>query len=130
MPRLVMERTVLQARHAVHRLFDRPRDRDLHLVDGRDAVVDADHDAREIGGRENRDRNGERQIDADRDQREDDEDDGPGEARGPMLLRRLGRGASLAIILLSSLLRTVRGLVVARPDRRPRRRLLVLGVSR
>ena len=43
-PRLVIERTVFEARHAVHRFFDGPCDRHLHLIDGRDAVIDADHD--------------------------------------------------------------------------------------
>jgi hypothetical protein len=48
-PRLVIGADLLQARHAVHRFFDRPRDRHLHLIDRRDAVIDTHHDARKIG---------------------------------------------------------------------------------
>ena len=80
----------------------RLRDRDLHLIDGRDAVIDADHDAREIGIRENRDGNVERQIDAHRDQREDDEDDRFAVARGPMFaVGTVGGGSGASLISLS-----------------------------
>ena len=107
---------LLQAGHAVHGLFDGPRDRHLHLIDGRDAVVDADHDAREIGGGEDRHRNRERKIHADGDQREDDENDGPREARGPMLAaERVKRIVDGSLMLLR-----VVGLLVCRRRRRLR----------
>ena len=48
-PRLVVERTVDEAGDAVDGVFDGLGDGDLHLLDGHDAVVDADDDAREIG---------------------------------------------------------------------------------
>ena len=51
-----------QSRDAVHGLFDGPRHGHHHLVDGHDAVVDSDQDTRKIGGREDRDRNSEREI--------------------------------------------------------------------
>ena len=44
---------LLQSGHAVDRLFDGTRDGDHHLVDRHHAVVDADDNARKIGGREN-----------------------------------------------------------------------------
>ena len=47
---------MVEARHDVDGFFERLGDRHQHLVDGRDAVVDADDDAREIGVGENRDR--------------------------------------------------------------------------
>ena len=47
-PRLVMRPQVIQPLHGVHGLFDGPRDRHQHLVDGHHAVVHAHHDAREI----------------------------------------------------------------------------------
>ena len=47
---------LLQARHAIYRLFDGPRDGNEHLVDGHDAVVHADDDARKIGVRKYGDR--------------------------------------------------------------------------
>ena len=52
MPRLVIGPQVIQALHRVDGLFERLGDRDQHLVDGEHAVVDADHDAREIRVRE------------------------------------------------------------------------------
>src|ERR1019366_9493684 len=66
---------------------DGPRHHDLHLVDGRNAVVDADHDAREIRGQENRRGDGECEIRAHHHQRQNDEDDGLGETRGPVFSR-------------------------------------------
>ena len=60
---------------------------------GNDAVVDADHDAREIGIRENRHRDGERQVNAHRHQREDHENDRLAVAGGPV--RRLVRGTAV-----------------------------------
>ena len=81
----------LEALHRVQRLFDRPRDRHLHLIDRRDAVIDADDDAREIGRRKNGDGNRRGQIDADRHKRQDDEDDRLAVARGPMFSDRARR---------------------------------------
>ena len=43
----------LEARNAVDSFLDWTRDGDEHLVDGHDAVVDPDDDAREIGVGEN-----------------------------------------------------------------------------
>ncbi len=73
---------VLQPGNAVHRFFQRTRDRDHHLIDGHYAVVDGYQDAREIGFRKNRHRNGEREICAQQRQRQDQED------------HRLGMGAN------------------------------------
>ena len=84
----------LESLHAVDRFLDRTRDGHLHLIDRRDAVVDADDDAREVDFGKHRDRNRRRQIDADGDQREDDEDDRLAVARGPVLVAPgvVGRG--------------------------------------
>src|ERR1035438_9886822 len=71
--------------HAVHGFFNRPRYRHQHLVDGRDAVIHADDDARKIRRRKHRHRNRARQIDAHRHQCHDDEDHRLGVPRRPML---------------------------------------------
>src|SRR5580700_9495061 len=55
----------LQAGYAVHSFFERAGNGDEHLVDRHDAVIDANHDARKIGGGENGDRNRESQVCAD-----------------------------------------------------------------
>ncbi len=52
----------LQAGDAVDGFLERTRDDHEHLVDRHNAVVDADDDAREVGVREDRDRNGEGKI--------------------------------------------------------------------
>src|SRR5207247_10374462 len=78
----------LQPLHAVQRLLDRPRDGDLHLIDGRHAVVDADEHAREVHLGKDRDRNGRGEIDARRNERQDDEDDRFAVAAGPVLVTR------------------------------------------
>ena len=70
-------------------VFERLGDGDQHLVDGEDAVIGADHDAREISIGEHRDWEGEREIDAYGDQRQDDEDDGLAVAGSPV--RRVRR---------------------------------------
>jgi hypothetical protein len=80
---------MIQPGHRVDGLFDGPGDRDQHLVDGENAVVDAHHDARKIRLRKNRDRNGEREISTHGDEGEDDEDDGLAVAGRPV--RRVGR---------------------------------------
>src|SRR5581483_3222186 len=85
-----------EALHAVERLLDRPRDGDLHLIDRRDPVVDADEDARKIDFGKNRDRNRRREVHAGSDERQDDEDDRLAVTSGPVLVavdgaRRLGR---------------------------------------
>ena len=76
----------LEALHGVDRLFDLARDRHLHLVDRRDAVVDADDDSGEVDFGKNRDRDRRRQIDAGGDEREDDEDDRLAVTRRPVLV--------------------------------------------
>ena len=48
-PRLVIERTSVETRHAVDGLLDGARDGHHHLVDGHHAVVHADQHARKIG---------------------------------------------------------------------------------
>ena len=83
-PRLVIDRTSLQPGNAVHRFFDRPRDRHQHLVDGHHAVVDPDQMRGKVRRGKHRDGNGERQIDAQQCQRQDQEDDGLGVARKPV----------------------------------------------
>ncbi len=55
---------VVEARHRVDGFLDGPRHGDQHLIDGHDAVLHAEHNAREIGFRENRHGNAERQVDA------------------------------------------------------------------
>ena len=64
---------LLDALHGAHGFLDGLRDGDQHLIDGRDPVIDADHDAGEVGLREDRDRYGERQVHAGRDQSGNDE---------------------------------------------------------
>jgi len=59
--------------YAVHGLFDGARDGDFHLIDGGHAIVDTHHDFREIGGGEDGYGNGEGEIDAYRNQCDDDE---------------------------------------------------------
>ena len=105
---------VLEPLHAVHRLLDRPRDGHLHLIDRRDAVVDADDDAREVDFGEDGDRNRRREVDADGDQREDDEDDRLAVARGPVLAARSRRPVRRASVLCPRRLRPSR-----RPPSRP-----------
>ena len=63
-PRLVVVRTVTQAGDAVDGVFDGLGDGDLHLLDGHDAVVDADDDAGEIGVGKDRDGDLKRSVDA------------------------------------------------------------------
>ena len=75
---------MVQPRYRVDGFLERLGHGDQHLVDGEDAVIDADHDARKIGIRENRDGNSQSQVDSHRDQRQDDEDDRLAVARGPM----------------------------------------------
>src|SRR5262249_33887800 len=65
----------LEARDGADRVLDRPRDRQLHLLDRRDAVVDADDDPRKVGGREDRHRQRQRLVDADHRQDANQEDD-------------------------------------------------------
>ena len=71
--------------NAVDRFFDRTRDGDHHLVDRHHAVIDADDDAREIGRRENRDRNGERQI-CSSDRQDENQEDSDLATRVPVAL--------------------------------------------
>ncbi len=52
--------------------FDGLCHRDLHLIDGRDAVIDTDRDAWKIGGRKHGDRDGKGEVNAHRDQGKDD----------------------------------------------------------
>ena len=75
---------LLQTRDAVYRFFNGPGDGDHHLVDGHDAVVDADQHARKIGGRKYGDRNGEGEISAQQAEREDQEDQRAGMLRDPV----------------------------------------------
>ena len=90
-PRLVTDHKWSRPGTVLTRLFESAGDRDQHLVDRENAIVRAYHDAREIRIRKHGDRNGQRQIDAHRDQREDHEDDRLAVAGGPV--RRLLRGA-------------------------------------
>src|ERR1019366_9173066 len=85
---------MIEAWHRVDSLLDGLGDGDQHLIDGKNAVVDAHHDAREIRLREHRDRNGERQIGAHGDQGEDDDDDGLAVAGRPV--RRVGLSGGVA----------------------------------
>ena len=84
-PRLVIDFTRSQPLHAVDGLFDRACDGDQHLVDRRDAVIDADDDAREVGRREDRNGDRERQVHSRRRERQNDEDDRLAVARSPVL---------------------------------------------
>src|SRR5262249_23139243 len=81
---------VIQALHGIDGVLDRPGHRDHHLVDRKHAVIRADHDAREIRVRENRHRNGERQVHAYGHQRQNDEDN-----RLAVAIRPVGRGLSI-----------------------------------
>ena len=83
-PRLVMDQTWSRPGTVLTASSSGRGDRDQHLVDGKDAVIDADHDAREIGLREHRHRDGERQVDAHGHQRQDHEDDGLAVAGRPV----------------------------------------------
>ena len=87
-PRLVIDCTFSRPCTRVQRLFDRARHGDEHLIDRRDAVVDADQHARKIDLGKHRDRNRQREIDADGDERQDDEDDRLAVPRGPVLRGR------------------------------------------
>ena len=53
-----------------------PRDRDLHLVNRHDAVIDADDDSREVRGRKDGDGDIKSQIDAEQRQGRNDEQNG------------------------------------------------------
>ena len=63
-PRLVVERTSDEAGDAVDGVFDGLGDGDLHLLDGHDAVIDADDDAGKIGLRKDGDGDLKRGVDA------------------------------------------------------------------
>src|SRR5207249_517692 len=75
----------LEALDAVDRFLDRSRDRHHHLVDRRHAVVDAHEHARKIDFRKDRHRNRHGEVDARRDEGQDDEDDRLAVTRGPVL---------------------------------------------
>src|SRR5262249_34537979 len=75
-----------EAGHASDRLFDRPRDRHLHLLDRHDAVVDADDDPRKIRRRKHGDRQRQRLVDADHGENADEEDHRCRMAREPVAL--------------------------------------------
>src|SRR5207237_8301733 len=64
---------------------DPSRDRHHHLVDRRHAVVDAPEHARKIDFRKDRHRNRHGEVDARRDEGQDDEDDRLAVTRGPVL---------------------------------------------
>src|SRR6266478_3401956 len=64
-------KNALQARNIVYRFLNGTGNRNQHLVDGHDAVVNANDDAGKIGGGQNRNRNAERQIAADQRQADD-----------------------------------------------------------
>ncbi len=81
-----------QPGHGVDRVLNRLGDGDLHLVDGHDAVVDGDDDAREVGVGEDGDGNLAGEVDAGDRQDDDEEEDGPGVARNP-------EGAGLRLFL-------------------------------
>ncbi len=77
---------------------------DHHLIDGHDAVVDADQDAGKVGGGKYRDRNSERQIAADQRQSDGQKDDRPRMARKPV--RRLfAVGGHLLFVSLAGISR-------------------------
>ena len=84
---------LLQSGHAVYRLFDGTRDGDHHLVDRHHPVVHADDDTRKIGGRKNRDRNGEGEIGSGHHQNEDEKDQRFRVASEPVALVRRAAGA-------------------------------------
>ncbi len=84
-----------QPLHAVDRLLYRTRDRDHHLIDGHHAVVNADHDARKIRGRKNRNRNIECLISSDQRNHNNEKDHGAGVVREPLAPRRHGFLASM-----------------------------------
>ncbi len=88
---------MIEALHRVDCFFDGPRHLHHHLVDGEDPGIHADHDARKVGAREDRDRNRESKIDPDGHQRQDDEDDRFAMTRRPV--RRFGVGGRLAAVL-------------------------------
>ena len=67
-----------EAGDAVDGVFDGFGDGDLHLLDGHDAVIDADDDAGEVGLREDGDRDLKRRVDAGEGEREQEEEDGLG----------------------------------------------------
>ena len=73
----MLEYTFCKPGYGVHGFLERARDGDEHLIDGRNAVIDADYDAREIGVGENRDRNREREVGADERKSRDQEQHGP-----------------------------------------------------
>src|SRR5205807_9195947 len=92
---------VVQTRNSVDRLFQRASNHDLHLFDRSDAVVYTDNDSGEVSGREDGDRNREREIDANGDESEDDEHDRLGVLAGPVftLLRsHFGRRSEMRIV--------------------------------
>src|SRR5262249_16195970 len=86
-----------QTGNAVYSFFDRLGDGDEHLVDGRDAVVDADHNAREIGAWENGNGNRKGQVGASGGKSNREEENG---TREPLEPRRdstsFGRGRRTA----------------------------------
>src|SRR6266853_3949482 len=64
-------KNALQAGNIVNRFFNRSGNGNQHLVDGHDAVVHANHNAREIGAGKNRNGDAKRQIAADQGQADD-----------------------------------------------------------
>lgn len=67
--------------------FDGPRDGNLHLIDGRDAAIDADDDAWKVSGGEYRDRNAERKIHSKERDHDDYEENRFSVTRGPMFVK-------------------------------------------
>ncbi len=72
-----------EAGDAVDRVLDGLGDGDLHLLDGHDAVIDADDDAGKVGIGKDRDGNLKRGVDAREGERDEKEEDGPGMAGKP-----------------------------------------------
>src|SRR6185312_12349185 len=77
-----------QTGHGVHRFLDGPRDGDLHLLDGRDSVIDADDDARKVRLWKDGDGNLEREVNAGNGECDGKEDDRPRGAGQPEWLLR------------------------------------------
>ena len=83
LPRLVVERTVVEPGDGVDGVFDGLGDGDLHLFDGHDAVVDADDDAGKVGLGKNGDGHAEGQVNAGESEDDGEEEDGLSVASEP-----------------------------------------------